>query len=208
LAIEPGKSHQNLEILDPPSLPLFATSPKRGQILLTGGAGGIVLGLIAAVFIKHPRRALVFTSVGLVGCLLGGATSLLIPNRYISKAVIRVVPYDHNFEQALHRIARPGLRIQVIHLDGTPGAAAVELIFQDTNPEKAKRMVSSAISDLTVEGAQQQTHGNIEMLDNANLPMSPAYPNRTVISMLGFCVGLVIATLMLLLQRRNRLRHS
>jgi LPS O-antigen subunit length determinant protein (WzzB/FepE family) len=201
---------QNLEILDPPNLPLFATSPKRWVMLTTGLMVGLLFGIIAAVFVKHTRRSLVFATLGLIGCSIGGAISFLIPNRYISKAVVRVVPYDHTFEQALNRLGRPGLHIQVIHLNGTPGAAAVELTFEDTDPGKAKSMVQSTISALmsgTIETAVE-SHGaihapSVEMLDNANLPVSPAYPNRMVISLLGLGVGFVAAAIALLIQRRR-----
>lgn len=203
----PGEG-KNFEILDQASLPRFATSPKRTVMLTTGVLGGLCLGLVCAVFIKHPQRSMVFTYMGLIGCLVGGAGSLLIPNRYISKAVIRVVPFDHGFEQRLNGLGRPGLRIQVIHMTGAPGAAAVELSFEDTDPEKAKAMVLSAVNALTAVSVEEHMQGNIVVLDNANLPQSPMYPNRYVISLLGFGAGLAIATVMLLIQRRRMLRPA
>ena len=201
-----GPTTQNLEILDPPSLPKFPTSPKRPKMLITGLIGGLLIGLVSAVFIRHPRRSLVFASLGLVGCLLGGASSLLIPNRYISSAVIRVVPYDHNFEQALNRLGRPGLRVQVIHLASSPGAAAVHIQFEDADPRKAQAAVASVTASLIAE--TQLSQKNIEYLDTPNYPASPAYPNRLVISLLGFGVGLIAATATLLLQNRRRLKHA
>jgi len=44
---------------------------------------------------------------------------------------------------------------------------------------------------------------SLEVLDNANLPQSPSYPNRIVISLLGLCAGFIVALTTLLLQRRT-----
>jgi capsular polysaccharide biosynthesis protein len=205
-SFERGEKAQNLEIIDPPSLPQFANSPKRPQMVLTSLAGGLVLGLLAALFVKHPRRAMVFASLGVVGCLVGGALSLAIPNKYISTSVIRVVPYDHQFEQALNRIGGSGLRIKIIRLTGTPNAAAVEITYLDADPKKAQAMVSSTIATLIAESRLRQQH--VEYVDTPTYPASPVYPNRIVISLMGLCAGLVIATAFLLVQNRRRLRHA
>jgi LPS O-antigen subunit length determinant protein (WzzB/FepE family) len=205
-ALEQGDAKQNLEILDPPSLPQFPTSPKRPEMLVTGLTVGLLLGLLTAVFVRHPRRSLVFATLGLTGCLLGGAFSLLLPNRYISRSVIQVVPYDHDFEQALNRLGRPGLGIHVIHLSGTPGAAAVEVTVQDTDPKKAQAMVSSITASLIAESKVRQA--DIEYLDLPNYPASPAGPNRTIISLLGLCLGLITASVFLLLQNRRQVTNT
>jgi uncharacterized protein involved in exopolysaccharide biosynthesis len=199
---------KNFEILDSPSLPQFATSPKRPEILTMGLIGGLCAGLICAAFIKHPRRSFVFAAMGVVGCLLGGSLSLLIPNRYISRAVIRVVPLDSAFEESFKRIAQPGLHIQVLRTNKITNKAAVELIFVDTNPEKARLKLSAIISALIVESIDRRMRGSIEMLDDANLPLTPVYPHRYIISMLGFGAGIVIATIALTIQRIARRRES
>jgi LPS O-antigen subunit length determinant protein (WzzB/FepE family) len=206
-AFEGAQTGLNLEILDPPSLPESAASPKRPAMLITGLACGLLLGLMAAVFVRHPRRSLVFASLGLIGCLIGGAISFFIPNRYISAATIRVVPYNDRFAQALKGLERPGLHTQVMTLGGGQGAALVELTFEDTDPGKAKSNVQSTITTLVegsvVKGVETHAMMNLEVVDNANLPFSPAYPNRMVISLLGLCVGFVAAAITLLIQNRR-----
>jgi len=207
-ALEPGQSRQNLEILDPPNLPAFAASPKRPEMLIEGITAGLLLGLLAAVFVKHPRRSLVFATLGLVGGLIGGASSFLIPNRYVSRAVIRVAPYDKNFEQALNQARPPGLGVRVIPLH--TNAVALQLTFEDTDPARAQAAVKSTITSLmsgqiasAVESQGTVHVPSLEVLDNANLPQSPSYPNRIVISLLGLCAGFIVALTTLLLQRRT-----
>jgi capsular polysaccharide biosynthesis protein len=214
-AFEGAETGLNLEILNPPSLPKSPADPGRSAMLITGFVCGLLLGLTAAVFVKHTRRSLVFATLGLIGCLVGGAISFFIPNRYISRAAIRVIPYDDHFAQALNQLKRPGLGIAVMPLSGKPGAAAVELTFEDTDPQKARSTVQSTITTLISGNIATvvQSHGTvhaplIEMLDNANLPMSPAAPNRMVISLLGVCVGFMAAAIALLIQRRHAPKYA
>jgi capsular polysaccharide biosynthesis protein len=208
-ALQLAHTSQNLEIVDPPSLPLLATSPKRFEILTSGLTAGLLIGLIAALFVKHTRRAIVFATLGFVGCLLGAAISFLIPDRYISTAVIRIRPYDRNLEQAVKALERPGLGIRVRHLNGEPGAAAVEFSFEDTDPKRARAGVEATISMLVNRRIAKlvETRAvagmNLEILDNANLPLSPAFPNRMVISLLGLGGGFVAGAITLLIQHRS-----
>jgi capsular polysaccharide biosynthesis protein len=207
-AFEGAKTGLNLEILDPPSLPEFAASPKRWTMSITGLACGLVLGLIAAVFVKHPRRSLVFATLGVTGCLVGGAISFFIPNRYISTATIRVVPFNDDFVQALKVLERPGLHIQVMPQGGgNPGAALVQLTFEDTDPGKAQSNVRSTITAFVeasvVKQAETHARGNLEVVDTASLPFSPVAPNRFLISFFGLCVGFAAAAITLFIQNRR-----
>ncbi len=203
---EPTKSGQNLEILDSPTLPKLADSPKRPEMLITGSAAGLLLGLLSAAFIKHPRRSLIFAAMGLVGCLIGGASSLLIPNRYVSTAVIRVVPFDPQFEAILRSLARPNLSTRVVGSSHIPQNAAIQIRFTDTDPRKAQAMVDSVTKSLIAEIKLRQA--NVEYLDAPTYPQSPAAPNRYIISFLGLCVGLILATATLVLQRRRTPKYA
>jgi capsular polysaccharide biosynthesis protein len=195
-----------MAILDPPSLPLLATSPKRWVMLTTGLAGGLLVGLIAAVFVKHPRRSLVFATMGFIGCLIGGAASFLVANRYISSAVIRITPYGQNFEQRVKGLGRPGLRIQVMAQKSPAGGAAIKVSFEDTDPKRARATVEATISKLingTLQTGTVRPPPFLEILDNANIPLRPSGPNRMMISLLGVCVGFVAAGTTLLIQNRR-----
>jgi LPS O-antigen subunit length determinant protein (WzzB/FepE family) len=190
-------THQNIEVVDSASLPVLASSPKRPEMLITGLLGGLFLGLIAAAFIQHPRRALVVATVGIAGALLGGSLSLLLPNRYISTAVLHVDTYDQDLQQAVSRAQRPNLAFHVANLSGSRGTA-IEITYLDTDPKQAQAMVRSVATSLIAESKLRRQ--NVEYVDIASYPMSPSSPNRYMISTLG---GLLVGLIALLLQHRR-----
>jgi capsular polysaccharide biosynthesis protein len=203
---ESKQGYQNLEVVNPPSLPLFAEKGKRPEMLLGGLLAGFVIGLVCAVFVRHPRRSLVFAGMGVAGCAIGGMVSLLIPDTYVSTSVIRVVPFDKSFEQSMKRLAQPRLRMQVLLARDQPGAAAVEVAYQDREAKRAQAMVAATIQSLIAESKVRAL--SVEYLDVPNYPASPASPNRYVIASMGFMAGLFMATTTLLVGRRNRLKAA
>jgi capsular polysaccharide biosynthesis protein len=94
----------NLEILDPPSYPNVPVAPNRATFAIVGLVVGLVLGLIAAVFLRQPRWTLAVGGLGLAGCIAGALLSFLVPERYISTAVIRVAGGEKDGELLRHTI--------------------------------------------------------------------------------------------------------
>jgi LPS O-antigen subunit length determinant protein (WzzB/FepE family) len=194
---------ENLQVLDEPDLPRSATSPNRTFIVSTGFAGGFVAGLFACVFIKHPRRSVIFTGAALGGCLLGGGISLLLPARYVSRAVIRAAPYDHNFGQALTRIQRPDLRTQVGHY-GAPSEAVILIELTDNDPRRAQAKLSSITGAVITESKIRKA--NVEYLDGPNYPVTPEWPNRILISSIGLLAGVTLAATSLFFNNHRTLK--
>jgi uncharacterized protein involved in exopolysaccharide biosynthesis len=82
-------ANQILENLKPADS-LQTIEPNRLETVLIGLAGGLLAGLLTAVFIQHPKPALVFTCLGIGGAVLGWGMSLVLPQRYISEATLRI----------------------------------------------------------------------------------------------------------------------
>jgi len=81
-----------LEILDPASLPASPVRPNRLVFLAWGLAGGLLVGLQAALSLRHPRGMWLLGGYAAAGCILAAAASFLIPDRYTSTAVMRISP--------------------------------------------------------------------------------------------------------------------
>lgn len=109
-----GDPMQNLEVLDPASLPARASYPNRASIVAIGLSAGLLLGLLAAFALWRPKWAITIMGWA-VGCgVLAGALSFLIPDHYASTATLRLrVPvYDlHGAERAADRVQRLGQKV-------------------------------------------------------------------------------------------------
>jgi uncharacterized protein involved in exopolysaccharide biosynthesis len=196
--IQPG---MNLEVLDPPSLPNTPANPNRLRVLVMGTCAGLLLGLLVGGTVKHPKRAVVFASFGIAGLLVGGASSFLIKDEYVSKAVMRISHYDPAFEQSLTRIAGSDVSVHVLRPIGPPGkpGLVMEVMARDSDPRGAQTRVSIGINKLMA--ASRPNH--FEMLDSPEVPKSPIFPNRAMISFVGLLVGMILATATLLIQSRK-----
>ena len=69
-------------------------SAGRSRIVyLTWGLGlGLLMGLLAALAMRWPRGAFQLGGFAVAGCVLAGAASFVIPNRYRSTAVMMISP--------------------------------------------------------------------------------------------------------------------
>jgi uncharacterized protein involved in exopolysaccharide biosynthesis len=81
-----------LAVLDAASLPKASAGPNRIVFLAWGLGAGLALGLLAALVMRHPRGIRRLAGFAAVGCVLAGAASFLIPNRYTPTAVLLVTP--------------------------------------------------------------------------------------------------------------------
>jgi hypothetical protein len=78
-------------VLDPASLPK-PLGPNRIAFLAWGLGAGLMLGLLAALARRWPRGVWKLGGFAAAGCILAGATSFLIPNRYTSTASVEIIP--------------------------------------------------------------------------------------------------------------------
>ena len=78
-------------LIDPASLPLRPTSPRRSRIIFMGLVAGLITGALFALFhgLKVWKLA---TAMGALGTLLFAAGSFLVPDRFSSSAVLDIGP--------------------------------------------------------------------------------------------------------------------
>ena len=193
---------RNIEVLKNASLPDSPVAPNRLVISLIGIVAGLIIGLLAAIFLKLPGRAVYFAAFALSGFLLGAAISLRIEKQYAAKSVIRVAHYDATFKNELSGFNQPGFRYHVI--TGSPNQSTdLELEFRDRDPKKAAEMIRSITGSLT--GHYKITERWLRYSEGPGAPMTPVVPNRIGISLLGLSLGL-IAALSVLNARRSPVR--
>ncbi|MGB7721984.1 MAG: hypothetical protein WBL65_18940 [Bryobacteraceae bacterium] len=108
----------NLVILDPPNLPQRRLGPNRSMIVGAGLLGGAVLGLLVVLVWRGAARAAkdktawsslkVVAAVALAGALAAGVFAFRTPDRYVSTAVMRLIPAGQAIgdgQRALDRLA-------------------------------------------------------------------------------------------------------
>jgi hypothetical protein len=92
---QPVPFHDRLDVVEPARLPARLTQPRREVFLACGAAGGLLLGVLAILFRRHPAAGLRVAACALAGTALAAAVSLLIPEQYRANAVLRITaPFD------------------------------------------------------------------------------------------------------------------
>jgi uncharacterized protein involved in exopolysaccharide biosynthesis len=86
----PDRPAAELEVLDPASLPDQPIYPNRLAIAAFGLIGGLATGLI----LIGARRWPIVAATGIGVAIVAGGLSFLIPDRYVSNAVVRVTPTE------------------------------------------------------------------------------------------------------------------
>jgi hypothetical protein len=76
----------------PASLPGAPIAPNRLAFMFWGLGIGLLTGVVGSLFLWRARWTMKVIGFGLAGCLIAAGFSLLIPNRYISRCVMRVIP--------------------------------------------------------------------------------------------------------------------
>jgi hypothetical protein len=203
---------ENLEVIEPPTRPVVAADQHRLRTILFGSFLGLLLGVFAAFFVKQPRRAIIVASAWLVGCIAGVACSFLMTPRYISSATMRIVPHDHlsgtaEGRQWLERLTRQVVGQGAVKYHLSSDGTAVELELTNRDPSKAQSDLHRTCTKL-VDAGRAEIQGTdrpgsvlhsgiVEFVDNASLPVTPAFPNRMVVGlMLGFGTALAAGWMM------------
>ena len=83
---------RSLRVADPASLPGVPVKPNRLVFMMSGLGIGLLAGVVASFFRWRARWTMKVIGFGLAGCAIAAGLSLLLPNRYTSRAVLRVLP--------------------------------------------------------------------------------------------------------------------
>jgi len=87
---QPVPFTEKIEVVDPASLPATPSGPRRSIFLAVGAAGGLLLGVLATLFRRHPGAGLQIAACGLAGFAVAGGLSLLVAERYSATAEMRI----------------------------------------------------------------------------------------------------------------------
>jgi uncharacterized protein involved in exopolysaccharide biosynthesis len=241
---QPGKRQGNaaavMEVLDPASLPSQAAGSDRKRELGSGLAAGLALGLVSGTILAVARRKGHWNlrwigGFAAAGMAIGLAIALLIPNEYVSTAVLRsaaepsrlqatlpqvlsedslaaIVREYHLYSRELIRSSMHDVvgkmrneRIRVSTLQLQPSGAAFTISFRYSDRLMAQRVTRELVARLITGIGAPQT-GTV-VLDPASLPEAPSYPHRGQIAILGTLVGTLVGLLLGLGATQLRLRR-
>jgi LPS O-antigen subunit length determinant protein (WzzB/FepE family) len=150
-------------------------------------------------------------AVALAGALAAGVFAFRIPDRYISTAVMRMIPAgqtvsDHQraldrLQQMTHQIVsdrdpafRKALRIQLLQTQaGAVPAFSISCEYPDKL--KAQAVVREVVERFFRLNQRPSAEEQLEVLDPASLPERPLYPNRPVAVGVGLFGGAALGWL-------------
>ena len=213
----PGNAAVMIEVLDPASLPSRPASPNRVKAMINGLLTGLLVGLLCGAIYsivrkKEPWSIKRIGGFAAAGTALGLTVAFLIPDEFISTAVLRIadihtlqptiaqvlsddslaaiIRKDHLFSRELNRgnmndatrKMRDSIRVQKVR-----AADAFEISFQYPDRFQAQQATRDLVARFT--GAPQST---TEILDPASDPHGPAYPNRLTIVLLATAAGILL----------------
>jgi LPS O-antigen subunit length determinant protein (WzzB/FepE family) len=94
--------------------------------------------------------------------------------------------------EIVEKMRSKDLRIQLRQAPESGGAPPFEIGFSYSDRFKAQQAVRELSGQFIRWGMMHNEGYHIEILDNADLPETPAFPNRTNIAILGACAGLLL----------------
>ena len=209
-----------IRIVAQPGAPRPSLEGKRWKIVLSGTVIGLLTGLTFGAIWSFPwnrerMRSGRIAGLAAAGAVLGLTVAWLIPSEYVSTAVVRYNPgidartlsqtaltdqalgeiirseklyaketAHVGSQELVHRMRARDLQIRDLQTD-----MAWEISFRDTDPRRAQRVTDRVIATIVNPGTLHTTR---EVIDPANLPSRPAFPNRTTIVMIGAIAGLTL----------------
>jgi capsular polysaccharide biosynthesis protein len=214
-----------VEVIDPPSNPQTPSSPNHWTSAAIGFAAGIPIGLILAFLRRRPpgqawsivRFA---AATGAAGAVLATAIAFAIPSRYVSTAVLRVLPSDPQSRDEVAAILMEVFNsrtlgdevrrnVHIESLEAGPGGrtTAFSISYESSDPVKAFTTVQMVVTKFVEPSAHFNdpgvAHSRLEVLDPATLPDAPAFPARLPIALGGLFAGLVLGPAAVLLRLRR-----
>ena len=215
-----GSTVTNMEGLEPASLPSRPVSPNRVKAMINGLLTGLLVGLLCGAIFSIVRRKERWSikrigGFAAAGMALGLTVAFLIPDEFISTAVLRtadasalqstiaqalsddslaaIIRKDNLFSRELNRgnmndaIRRMRESIRVQKVQAGPAGSAFTISFQYPDRFQAQQVTRDLVARFT--GAPQST---TEILDPASDPSAPAYPNRLTIVVLATVAGILL----------------
>jgi hypothetical protein len=146
--------------------------------------------------------------LGLIGAAVGWGVSFAIPQRYVSTTVLEARAVNgaaniHEIDQYLHELRlkvlndikdesiakmRRDIRIATF----SSGLSGLIISFECDDRLKAQRITALLASSAIEENAQQKPAVvSLEIIDPANLPQTPAFPNRPNVAVCGMGAGVL-----------------
>jgi LPS O-antigen subunit length determinant protein (WzzB/FepE family) len=220
----PGKGVANvLEVVDPASLPSQPSGPSRIRVIGNGLGAGLFVGLVCGAIWSIVRRKERW-SIGRIGgfaaagMALGVTVALLIPDEFISTAVLRspnggklqstitqvlnddslatIVLQEHLYSGELSRSSmndvvrkmREHVRVQLVHVALGQGEGTAAFTISFQYTDRFAAQRVTRDLVTRVIGPQSVT----EILDPASDPVLPSSPNRLVIAELGTVAGILL----------------
>jgi hypothetical protein len=203
-------------LLDPASLPMNPTSPKRPVIIGVGLVAGLLAGLLFALF-RRLRALKLAATLGAAGAVLLGAASYLEPEQYSSTAVLAYSAEDRakipqfidtvTSSANLHGIAlryklypnepRPEHELSDhLHIRDIQNSRTILIQFEYPDQHAVQNVTWDVVKLLVKE------NWNFEIVDRASLPQKPYFPDRSMAAGAGLVLGLAIATIRGIRERR------
>jgi len=201
-----GPEHTILRLNDPPSLAI-RVGPRRSRIIIMGAIAGFVAGMLFALFngLKMWKHAVI---LGAAGAILLGAASYLVPERYSSSAVLAYQPADEpRVQQMIATVASStGLYALIpsgenrlrehLHIQQIQNSRAILIQFDYPDQRIAQNVTRYVVAQFIKQD------WNLEILDPASFPQKPFFPNRSMAAGAGLVLGLAIATVLGIKERR------
>ena len=219
VARDPGSGAAAMEVVNPATLPPQPEGPQRRRVMGSGLGAGLLLGLGSGTIWSITRRKERWNlrrigGFAAAGMALGVTIAWLIPNEFVSTAVLRtadgsklqsavaqalseeslaaIIREEGIFSRELRRNSMNDVARKMRHdfirvqvVQAEP-AAAVTISFRYWDRLQAQQVTR----DLVWRLVGPQT-GN-EVVDPPNLPATPVYPNRLNIAVLGTVAGILL----------------
>jgi uncharacterized protein involved in exopolysaccharide biosynthesis len=215
-----GNSVANMEVLEPATLPLQPDGPNRVRVLRNGLVADLALGLVCGMIWSILRRKERWSlkrigAFAAAGMALGVTIAFLIPDQFISTAVLRtadgsklqdtitqvlsdeslaaIVRQDHLFSREVSRSSvndvtrkmRDEIRVQPVHVAWSNRTAFI-VSFRYSDRYAAQLVTRELVTRF------MSPHSATEVLDPASYPQAPSSPNRLVIAGLGTVAGILL----------------
>lgn len=205
----------NLEVLEPAGLPASPISPDRPRLIRNGLLSGLTLGVLFGTLstIVRGRKQWSLLRIGAfaaAGMAIGITIALLVPDEYVSTAVLRTTGGDQmlpalqstfsedSLEQVIlkyglypsERRSTPMPKVvekmrAAIRAQNLPHQSALLVSFMYPDRYKAQAVTRDLVARIT--GTMPA-----EVLDPASMPQAPSSPNRSLMAAVGLFAGTLL----------------
>jgi uncharacterized protein involved in exopolysaccharide biosynthesis len=221
-----GIGGANMEVLDPASLPSEPAGPNRVRVIGNGLGAGLVLGLVCGAIWSIVRRkerwsVLRIGGFAAAGMTLGLTIAFLIPDEFISTAVLRTVD-GSNLQSTISQVLSDDSLAAIVRQDHLfsreLGRSNMNDVVRKMRNEhiRVQKVQPSIQLQLSSRGAvvvisfrysdrfeaQRVTRDPArfmgapqpatEVLDPASLPQAPSSPNRLSIVLVATVAGILL----------------